>query len=145
MGKKSKKVKESEEIEELSGQQVMVLFMLLSGKTQREAAAACDLNEATVSRWMHGDPAFIAAYNDAIQSLYDSGLADLLEARRKAIGVLSDMLDRGEWRKRLRAAELVLKFTTRPEGATNKADVDIQLRSKEKNRENARMFQEMGI
>jgi len=118
----SRKVKESSDGQgvaayELTGDQNMVLFMLLEGKTQREAAAAVQVAEETVSRWMNHNPGFMAAYNAGVQSLYDAGLNELLALRRKAIGVLGEKLERGPFQ--LKAAELVLKHAPeRPKGET---------------------------
>lgn len=130
--------------EELSGRKNMVLFMLLQGNTQKEAAAACDLNEATVSRWMNGDAAFIAAYNSGLQSLYAGGLAELMEARRMAIGVLVELLEKPN-PNRLKAVELTLKYSSKPEGPTNADEIDIELQGKELKRKNDKTWHNMGI
>jgi len=129
--------------EELSGRKNMVLFMLLQGNTQKEAAA-CDLNEATVSRWMNGDAAFIAAYNSGLQSLYAGGLAELMEARRMAIGVLVELLEKPN-PNRLKAVELTLKYSSKPEGPTNADEIDIELQGKELKRKNDKTWHNMGI
>jgi hypothetical protein len=135
----SKKVKESDNgAPELSVDQVTVIYCLLSGKTQREAAQAAKVNESTVSRWMHQDAAFIAAYNAGLQSVYDASMAELLDLRRKATQTLGEMQEKGDWRKRLKAAELILKYApARPEMPTNQDDIALELKEAQKARDSA--------
>jgi hypothetical protein len=135
----SRKVKESENgAPELSIDQATVLYVLMSGKTQREAALAVNMNEATVSRWMHQDAAFMAAYNAGLQSIHDASMAELLDLRRKATQTLGEMQEKGDWRKRLKAAELILKYApARPEMPTNPDDIALELKEAQKARDSA--------
>jgi len=137
----SKNVKENE----LKAKQSLALGLLLMGKTQRETASVMDLAEETISRWMNGDPAFIAAYNSGLQSLYDAGLNELLALRREAIRKLGDKLEKGPYQ--VKAAELILKYTDgrRPAGPTDPAAVDVDLCEAEANRKNRKAWANLGL
>ena len=135
----SKKVKEPDNgAPELSVDQVTVIYCLLSGKTQREAAQAANVNEATVSRWMHQDAAFIAAYNAGLQSLHDASMAELLDLRRQALKSLGGMLDHRQPGPKLKAIELILKYApARPKLPTNADDIAQELKDAQKARDSA--------
>lgn len=119
----SRKVKEKE-APDLSAQQVKALGLLLAGQTQRDVAAELGINEATISRWLNYDTQFIAAHNAGLQSLYDAGLAELLDLRRRAFGVLGDLLGSGDEATRLKAAGIVLRQEiAKPSGPTDPNDI----------------------
>ena len=110
---------------ELGADQLAALDLLLAGKTVTEAAAAVGVARETVSRWRNKDAAFLAAYNAALQSAYDAGLARLLEARGKALDRLATLLDSKDEATALKAAAVLLRVTiTRPTGRVDPADID---------------------
>jgi len=84
----SKKVKP----DDLSPDQARAIALMLAGMSQRTVADHLGINEATISRWKHGDPAFIAAYNAGLQSLVDDALAELLLLRQESIRALREII-----------------------------------------------------
>jgi uncharacterized protein YerC len=110
------------ELQNLTAQQTAVISHLLAGRTQREAASAVGVSEVTVSRWKRNDPNFIATLNQARKSLFDAGNTVLLDIRRVAIQGIRDIIDDAEtntpW-QRLRAIELILRYSQPPTGDTD--------------------------
>jgi hypothetical protein len=99
--------------------------MLLSGATVTDAAAALDVARETVSRWRNRDPAFIAAYNAALQSAWDTTHGRLLNARGKAIDRLADLIDSEDQATALRAAVALVRLDQpRPSGDTDPAAIE---------------------
>ena len=133
----SKNDKEKKNLVELSPNQVQVLTLLMAGSSQREAASQAGVNEATVSRWMNGDPAFIAAYRAELQSLYDAVTAESLGYRREALRFLSERLATARDPEKVKAAALILKHTTlpRPAGETDPAAIALQIKMAARDRE----------
>lgn len=110
---------------ELSADQAAALDLLLSGQTVTAAAAAVGVARETVSRWRNSDPAFMGAYNAALQSAYDATTARLLDARGKALDKLADLLDSEDEATALKAAAALLRVEVdRPKGYTNPAYLD---------------------
>jgi hypothetical protein len=109
---------------ELEPKQLEALDMLLSGATVTDAAAALDVARETVSRWRNSDPAFMAAYNAALQSAWDATHGRLLAARGKAIDRLADLLDSEDQATALRAAVAIVRLDLpRPDGSTDAATI----------------------
>jgi len=133
----SKNGKENQTLGELSPKQAQVLTMLMAGASQREAAGQAGVNEATVSRWMHNDPAFIAAYRAELQSLYDAVTAESLDYRRTALRILAERLNGDNRPAQVKAAELILKHTAmpRPVGETDPAVIALALEQAARDRE----------
>lgn len=104
---------------ELTPDQAAALDLLLAGQTITAAAAAVGVARETVSRWRNNDPAFQAAYNAALQSVYDAGQARLLEARGKALDRLAALVDSTDEATALKAAAALLRVDApRPDGPT---------------------------
>lgn len=113
--------------DELTPDQAAALDLLLAGQTVTAAAAAVGVARETVSRWRNNDPAFQAAYNAALQSLYDAGQARLLEARGKALDRLAALVDSKTPDIALKAAAILLRIDApRPGGPTTAAGVERQ-------------------
>ena len=99
---------------ELEADQAAALDLLLAGQTVTAAAAAVGVARETVSRWRNNDPAFQAAYNAAMQSVYEAGQARLLEARGKAVERLAALVDSPNTNFALKAAALLLRVPVLP-------------------------------
>ena len=99
---------------ELTADQAAALDLLLAGQTVTAAAAAVGVARETVSRWRNTDPAFQAAYNAAMQSVYEAGQARLLEARGKAVERLAALVDSPNTNYALKAAALLLRVPVLP-------------------------------
>jgi hypothetical protein len=117
---------------ELKPKQAEVIALLLAGRTQREAAESAGVSIYTISRWRHKDPIFIASLNEGRRSLYEAGVADLLDARREAIQALREMIaderSGNRW-QRLRAVELALRYSPAPAGMTDPEQIQGQFES----------------
>lgn len=110
---------------ELTPDQTAALDLLLAGQTITAAAATVGVARETVSRWRNNDPAFQAAYNAVLQSVYDAGQARLLEARGKALDRLATLVDSTDEATALKAAAALLRVDVdRPKGATTAAGVE---------------------
>jgi len=101
---------ETTERGELSPQREQVIIALLSGSTQKDAAAAAGVAEETVSRWCNGDPLFIATLNLRRRELWESAADRLRSLTALAIDSLADVLENAtDDSVKLRAALGVLK------------------------------------
>ncbi len=110
---------------ELSPDQAAALDLLLAGQTVTATAAAVGLARETVSRWRNSDPAFMAAYNAAIQSAYEAGQARLLDARARAVDTLIGLLDSDDPATALKAAASLLRVPImEPGGAIDPAEIE---------------------
>ena len=112
---------------ELSAEQAAALDLLLAGQTITAAAAAVGVARETVSRWRNSDPAFMGAYNAALQSAYDATTARLLDARGKALDRLAALVDSEDEATALKAAAALLRVEVpKPGGPTTAAGVERQ-------------------
>lgn len=93
----------------ITPRQQRALTALVSGETIADAAKAAKSSRETVSRWMHNDPDFIAALNDAREHAWSGQLDRLRTLGTKALDVVEDSLTSGSEGARLRAAALVLQ------------------------------------
>ena len=98
----------------LEADQAAALDLLLSGQTVTAAAAAGGVARETVSRWRHNDPAFQAAYNAALASVYEAGQVRLLDARARAVERLAALVDSSNTSIALKAAGLLLRVPVLP-------------------------------
>jgi len=89
--------------------QDQVITLLLSGKTQKEAAAEVGVREETVSRWVNSDAEFVSEFRARRLELWESSAQRLYFLTDKAIGVVEGLLESPNEAIRLRAASLVLK------------------------------------
>ena len=104
----------------LTGAQEKVLVAMLAGETQRAAARAAGVAPETVSRWMSGDALFVATLNQRRKDLWAANGAKLAELGAEAIGVLAELMQKGDSHSvRLRAAVAVLRAQTVPGGETD--------------------------
>jgi len=126
----------------ISPAQEKVLFELLKGATQRDAAVAGNVTEHTVGRWMRSDPIFIAAYNQARASMMDAAVNEIIKLRKAAVEALRDLVTdaapENQW-IRLKAAQTVLRIDIPKIGPTDPVDVEIELSSSEREREISRI------
>jgi enoyl-CoA hydratase/carnithine racemase len=113
---------------ELTSQQVEALELLLAGETVTSTAATLGVARETVSRWRHNDPAFVAAYNEALQSAWEASYKRLLDARGKAIDKLAELLDNKDPGVSLKAAAALVKIDIpMPKGKTNPRAAERQI------------------
>ncbi len=98
----------------LEADQAAALDLLLSGQTVTAAAAAVGVARETVSRWRNNDPAFQAAYNAALASVYEAGQVRLLDARARAVERLAALVDSSNTSIALKAAGLLLRVPVLP-------------------------------
>ncbi len=129
----SRSVKINQEVPAITGQQEQAIAMLLAGKSQAETAAAVGVAAETLTRWLHGDAVFVAAYNTRRLELWEANSARLRELSGKAIDTIEAILqDQGESAAvRLRAAMIVLKelgANDKPKEATTPEKVASQWR-----------------
>jgi len=107
----------------LTGEQVEVLAHLVSGSSQRDAAAAVGVAEETISRWMHGDPLFVATLNGIRAEVWRAAVDRLRGLVGAALVTVEELMAKGESEStRLRAASLVLKSVHdlgEPQGETD--------------------------
>lgn len=127
----SRSIKINQDMPAITGQQEQAIALLLAGKSQAETAAAVEVAAETLTRWLHGDAAFVAAYNARRLELWEANSARLRELSGKAIDTIEAILqDPGESAAvRLRAAVVVLKelgANDKPGGATTPAEVASQ-------------------
>ena len=110
---------------DLTPDQAAALELLLSGQTITAAAAAVGVARETVSRWRNSDPAFLGAYNAALQSAHDAMSKKLLDARARAIDTLADLLEEDDHGLALKAAAALLRVEVdRPKGYTNPVAIE---------------------
>jgi len=124
-------IKNNQEIVSITGQQTQAITLLLAGRPQVEVAAEVGTAPETVSRWLHDNPAFVAAYNAARLELWAANSARLRDLSGKAIDTIAAILqDENESSAvRLRAALMVLKdlgMNDKPEGATTAQEIANQ-------------------
>lgn len=103
---------------EISVKQEIVLLALLSGETQRSAAAAAGVREETVSRWLDDDSSFYRVYaarRAAVWQAYEARIAGMVDA---ALGAVESLMRGVEYHgsddyspsTRLEAAKVVLRM-----------------------------------
>ena len=124
----SRSIKINQEVPAITGQQEQAIALLLAGKSQADTALAVEVAPETVTRWLRGDAAFVAAYNTRRLELWEANSARLRELSGKAIDTIEAILqDPGESAAvRLRAAVVVLKelgANDKPGGATTPGEV----------------------
>ena len=113
----------------LTGAQEAVLAALLQGQTQRDAAAAGGVNEATVSRWLAGDAMFITTLNRRRRELWEQQRDALANLRMSAFKVLRDAMNDGDPRLQVQAATAILRAIpalSEPMGETDPAKLTGQ-------------------
>jgi len=94
----------------LTPKQQLALTSLLAGGSITEAARAATVRRETVSRWVHGDPEFIAEMNRRRAELWDGSMDELRSLLPDAVGALRDSLaPTSASSARLRAASLLLR------------------------------------
>jgi hypothetical protein len=82
----------------LSPVQVTVLAALLSGSTVTDAAAAAGVDRVTVHRWLAGDVAFQAAWNEGRAELLAHVRIGLLKIGQAAVECCRKAIDGGDAR-----------------------------------------------
>jgi hypothetical protein len=87
--------------------QELAIAALLRTRTIRRAAAAIDVDERTLRRWLQ-DPSFVKAYRAARAAVVENALADLQRTARKAVACLRRNLTCGRASDEIRAALGVL-------------------------------------
>ncbi|MBL8189229.1 MAG: hypothetical protein JNK38_14570 [Acidobacteria bacterium] len=99
------------ETERLSAKQQRAIEALLSEPTTRAAAAAADVSEATIWRWL-AEPEFSVAYRAARGRLLESTLTALQSASADAVVCLREILNdkTAQVSARVSAAKSVLEL-----------------------------------
>jgi hypothetical protein len=95
---------------ELSEQQKAAVELLVSGKTDREAATALNLPGDSVVKWRMHDPVFQAALNAYRAEAWRAGIDRLRSMVPKALDALADELNRAENPQRCKIALDVLRL-----------------------------------
>jgi hypothetical protein len=136
-------------LEELSPDQTKAMAVLLRGGSQSEAAAETGIARETVSRWLHRDPLFIAAYQNTRAELASQIRIELASLGRDAVGAIRETLSQTtDPALRFRAACKVLSFLVgdRPEGIkpTTADDVETGLRQEASNANLRRVMASLG-
>lgn len=108
----------------LSDEQQAALSALISGKAIREAAGAAQVHRTTISRWLHHDPHFRAAYNAWRQELIDSSRARLLRTAEIATATVHRAIAKGDGRL---ALALLKHLGLASEAAAGPADPALAL------------------
>ena len=80
---------------ELPAVQQAALQELGKGATITDAAQAAGVDRKTVSRWIHHDAVFAAAYNAWCQELLDSGLGRALAMSDAALTTIANAIQNG--------------------------------------------------
>jgi hypothetical protein len=88
----SENERKPDEDRQLNVRQTRAIAALIEHATITEAAAACDIGESTIRRWLADDEAFREALRDATQRLLEHTLAHAPIAADKAVKVLEEMI-----------------------------------------------------
>ena len=119
----------------ISDQQAAVIRAVVSGQSQKAAAAAVGVSEYTVSRWANSDPAYIAALNLARLDAWQEQRAELSKLLIKARQGLEYVLEGNDHGAIVRAAALILEqFASSPTGPVTVEDAELQLQARHKAR-----------
>lgn len=81
----------------LSPEQLQAIQLLVAGKSNIEVAQAIAKERRTISRWKK-DPRFLAAINEERKELYEAGQIRLYGLLGKAIDVIEQKLDEGNFK-----------------------------------------------
>ena len=95
---------------ELSEQQKAAVELLVSGKTDREAATALNLPGDSVVKWRMHDPVFQAALNAYRAEAWRAGIDRLRSMVPKALDALADELNRADNPERCKTALDILRL-----------------------------------
>ena len=129
---------EPQELAEISvsDTQAAVIRLIVSGSTQKAAAAAVGVSEYTVSRWANSDAQFIAALNVARLDAWQEHRAELAKLLGKAREALEYVFESsGDTGAMVRAAALVLsEFSAPPAGPVTVEDAKILVKAQNKAR-----------
>ena len=128
---------ERQELREIaiSDQQAAVIRAVVSGQSQKAAAAAVGVSEYTVSRWSNSDASYIAALNLARLDAWQEQRAELSKLLVKARQALEYVLEGSDHGAMVRAAALVLEqFATPPSGPVTLEDAELELQERHKAR-----------
>jgi hypothetical protein len=113
-------------LNELTDQQLAAIDLLLAGETVDRTAATLGIGRETLSGWREEDTVFIARYNESLQSAWDASQKRLMDAQRKAIDKLAELVDEQDTGIALKAAAALLRITVpRPAGSTNPLGVEL--------------------
>ena len=119
----------------ISDQQAAVIRAVVSGQSQKAAAAAVGVSEYTVSRWSNSDASYIAALNLARLDAWQEQRAELSKLLVKARQALEYVLEGSDHGAMVRAAALVLEqFATPPSGPITLEDAELELQARHKGR-----------
>ena len=120
---------------DISDPQAAVIRAVVSGQSQKAAAAAVGVSEYTVSRWANSDASYIAALNLARLDAWQEQRAELSKLLIKARQGLEYVLEGNDHGAIVRAAALVLEqFATPPSGPITLEDAELELQARHKGR-----------
>lgn len=107
-----KRLKMSQNENELTPQQTLAIPHLLHGRSITETADLIGVARQTVSRWLHNDPAFIAAYNAERLAVIEATRSRIINLATVALDVLEGILkdEFCDYSDKLKAAGLVAKL-----------------------------------
>lgn len=115
----------AQETSTLTGPQEAAILLLLAGKSQKQAAQEAGVAEETVSRWLNGDPIFVAELNRRKRELWEANRDRLRALHSKAVDVIEELLEAEDGATRLRAAVAILKNQALPSGPTDPEMVEL--------------------
>lgn len=96
----------------LSPRKRRAIVALISEKDARAAAVAAGISERSMYRWL-GEAAFKDGLNDAEAELEASARRELLSRLKKAIEVITRVLESNRPADQLRAAQVILDYSLR--------------------------------
>jgi hypothetical protein len=111
----------------LTAEQSLALASLMQGKSVRASADEARIHRNTITRWIHGDPVFRAAYNAWRQEMMESARARVLRLAEDAAATVANAVAAGD----VKVSLAVLKDLglTRPDrrGSTDPALIAQQI------------------
>ncbi len=108
---------------DLAPEQERALALLAAGKSAAEAAREIGVHRSTLHRWMKGNPAFAAAYNQWHEEMRQTTHSRLLMLAEKATGTLEKAIDAGDGRLAMRYLEKMGLAKDRETGPTEAEEI----------------------
>lgn len=96
---------------ELTAKQLIVLDLLLQGVSKEEAAKQADVGVSSIWRWLKRGSVFEEAFTLSKADIWEAALWRVKRMTGLALDTLEDTLESKNERLRLRAAELILKYS----------------------------------
>jgi hypothetical protein len=104
--------------------QLSAIDLLVSGKTDTEAAELLKLSRTCITKWRLYSPEFQAALNRRRAEVWGSGIDRLRSLIPKALDALADELENRDSPQRIKAALELLRMIGLPSGAAQTGPTD---------------------